>query len=217
MPRITDIIMFIFIIISLPEISLAVDKDIISVTIGEHRIPVTLLKKVSEDVVISAECVVPSDIDQIWSILTDYNNLGNIIPAVKDSRIIARNDKGIIVEQNGKSGFLIFRKSFSITYQVIEQEKKRIEFRAIKGDFKKFDGSWDVEIHEKGVLVHHDLEVKPDFYAPQWIMRLVTKKITIQSVENILKKCLTGEEKEPNSLPQNQRVSCELSMPTYRQ
>jgi len=193
MAPVAGVIQFILIFIFLPGLIPAADNEIISVTAGEYLIPVRLQKEVRKNVMISAECIVPSSLDEVWTVLTDYENMENIIPEVKESSIIEENEKGIIVVQRGKSGFLIFRKNFSITYQVTEQAKKRIEFRAVKGDFKKFNGSWDVEIHEKGVLVHHELEVIPDFYAPLWITRLVTKKMTIQSVENILKQCLTGD------------------------
>ena len=195
MPRIIYFLLPLFILIFSSAIILALDKEDASVTIGEKQIQVTLLKEVNDVVVIYAECVVPSELDHVWSILTDYENLKNMVPAVKESRIIEKNDNEIIVEQKGRSGFFIFRKNFSITYQVIEKNNNLIEFRAVKGDFQKFDGSWKIAPHKKGVLVHHVLEVKPNFYTPLWVMRLITKKMIMQSVENILKKCLSEEKK----------------------
>ena len=81
----------------------------------------------------------------IWSVLTDYDNLHRFIPNLEHSRVLWRREDQVGVEQVGTQMFCGLRFSARVTLELTEHAKEaRLPFRMIQGDFRCFEGEWQV-------------------------------------------------------------------------
>ncbi len=85
------------------------------------------------------------EFDYLWSALTNYNQLSEFIPNLLSSRLISRVDNQVQLKQVGSQEFLGFNFSAEVWIKLIEEKSKgRLLFSLIKGDFRKFEGSWQI-------------------------------------------------------------------------
>ena len=147
-----------------------------------------------ETSMIRAECVIPRSQRLVWDVLSDYDNLANIVPALSSSRIVGGDQKGKILHQEGRTGIWFFKRDFSVTFRVKEVPMSYIGFSAFEGDFSVFKGSWQVAERDEGTWVSHKVEIEPDFFVPKWALRRMARKLMIETIENVINHCLAMED-----------------------
>lgn len=99
---------------------------------------------------ITAKIQLPSEIEKVWKILTDYEALSDFIPNLAKSRLLKHPSSGIRLEQVGTQKFLGFNFCARVVLDLIEHFPKEISFRMVEGDFKDFYGSWLLEPYGQG-------------------------------------------------------------------
>ncbi len=114
---------------------------------------------------------------KVWDMLTDYNNHKNYIPKMVDSRLISDNGVEAVMVETGRTRIFIFQKTVSITAKIRGEYLKHLYFQQITGDFKVYHGAWTLEEyrHGQGTFLTYKSEVKPDFFAPQFVIKFVQK------------------------------------------
>lgn len=139
---------------------------------------------------IAGELSVPGvTVEDVWSILTDYNRLSIHVPNLKESRIVRENNRnysgkksqpgdGVYecqLYQVGAQKIIGFDFSASVTMDMTERilsastsNARKIYFKCADSQFfSTFDGSWTVQEQqnpttgEKEVLCSYDVLVKP--------------------------------------------------------
>lgn len=150
---------------------------------------------------IAGELSVPGvTVDDVWSILTDYNRLSIHVPNLKESRIVKENNRGesrspgdgsykCQLYQVGAQKIIGFDFSASVTMDMTEQllsastsNARKIHFKCADSQFfSAFDGSWTVQEQknpvtgEAEVLCSYDVLVKPKGPVPvaalEWRIR----------------------------------------------
>ncbi|HZP85718.1 MAG TPA: SRPBCC family protein [Burkholderiales bacterium] len=105
-----------------------------------------------EGVVLEASAWLHASVQQVWSVLTDYERYPQFVPDLTESRVIARNGKTITLEQRGQAGFIFFHYPIEVQLEVVEQPPERVTSHAISGNFKRMDGLY--ELRPEGDLVH---------------------------------------------------------------
>ncbi len=113
----------------------------------------------------------------VWRMLTDYGNLHNTMPKVVRSELVEELGKCKIIDQTGRSGILFIERSVHFRLQVDEEFPTRLHFRQLEGDFKVYEGEWFLEPAgngtAEGTLVTYRADVKPDFFAPPFLVSFV--------------------------------------------
>jgi hypothetical protein len=121
---------------------------------------------------IAGEITVPAPIDDVWSILTDYDRLSIHVPNLIESKIIQRQSAGkggdgnfrCRLFQRGAQKIVGFDFSASVTMDMMEQivtaantpsggqngiflpQDRRINFKCVDSQFfSEFDGAWNVK------------------------------------------------------------------------
>jgi carbon monoxide dehydrogenase subunit G len=113
-----------------------------------------------------------------WEVLTDYDHLAEFIPDIRSSRIVQRNPDGLLVEQKGEFGFFFFRQPIEVTMAVSEQPPRRIFARAVAGNMKDMEGSYELQATEAGVRLGYSGRFVPGFFVPPLIgMPLVRRSL----------------------------------------
>jgi len=125
----------------------------------------------------SGNVFIESDPSIVWQMLTDYNHLSETMPKVVSSHLLEDNGQRKIIVQSGKSGIFIFEKTVHFTLKVEEVFPEHLWFSQIGGDFQVYEGEWRLEAVDgrngPGTLLTYQAEIKPDFFAPQFLVSFV--------------------------------------------
>lgn len=108
---------------------------------------------------ISASILVNGDIDQVWSILTDYERLSIHVPnLVQSYRLPSPTKDGIRLFQEGAQKIIGFTFRASLTMDMIEEaedesramRERCLSFKLVDSAmFSSFDGSWMLKYHSR--------------------------------------------------------------------
>ena len=82
-----------------------------------------------------------------------------------------------MIFQTARSRIFIFQKTVNLTVKIHGEYLKNLFFQQITGDFKVYHGEWSLEEyqHGQGTFVTYNAEVKPDFFAPRFVVNYVQK------------------------------------------
>ena len=97
----------------------------------------------------------------IWSVLTDYDHLDRFIPNLASSRQLWRRGNQVALEQVGTQQFCGLRFSARVQLELNEEpEQGRLAFRMLEGDFRCFQGIWQVGADATSTWLLYDLTVQ---------------------------------------------------------
>jgi len=95
---------------------------------------------------LAAQLTTSSSFDSLWNVLTDYDRLNQYIPNLLSSKKIYQKNNNIPLKQVGAQDFLGMKFSAEVTIDLFEdKELGLLKFNLIKGDFRKFEGSWKIQ------------------------------------------------------------------------
>ena len=96
-----------------------------------------------------------------WSVLTDYDHIPAFVSSMRSSRIKARGDGYLLVEQESLARMLWFQRRLDVLLKVREEPPHRIAFDDVsKASFERYEGSWTLQDTPGGREVIYRLTVK---------------------------------------------------------
>lgn len=110
---------------------------------------------------LSARIQIPYSAEQIWQILTDYEQLADFIPNLSQSRRLSEANGKTRIEQVGAQSFLKLKFCARVVLDMVEQFPNALNFQMVEGDFKEFFGSWRLQPAEQGTTLEYTLTVLP--------------------------------------------------------
>ena len=104
---------------------------------------------------VGSEMCIRDSFDSLWNVLTDYDRLNLYIPNLLSSKKIYQNKNNVHLKQVGAQDFLGMKFSAEVTIDLFEdKELGLLKFNLIKGDFRRFEGSWKIQkIHYFMILL----------------------------------------------------------------
>ena len=129
-----------------------------------------------EFVVVSAIVDLPVERGIAWEVLSDYDHYAEFIPDMRVSRVIWRDEDGMVVEQKGEVRFLIFRQAIDATTAVVEMPQRRIVSRLISGNLKEMSGTYELYDAPLGVQLVHAGRLVPEFVLPPVIGMIAVRQ-----------------------------------------
>ncbi|MCP9886509.1 SRPBCC family protein [Cyanobium sp. ATX 6A2] len=101
------------------------------------------------------------DPERIWSVLTDYGNLDRFIPNLVSSRQLWRRGNRVALEQVGSQQFCGLRFSARVELELEEDpDAGELRFQMLRGDFRRFEGTWRVDRDEISTRLLYELTVQ---------------------------------------------------------
>ena len=95
---------------------------------------------------LAAQLTTSASFDSLWNVLTDYDRLNLYIPNLLSSKKIYQKNNNVHLKQVGAQDFLGIKFSAEVTIDLFEnKELGLLKFSLIKGDFRKFEGSWKIQ------------------------------------------------------------------------
>ena len=135
---------------------------------------------------LAAQLTNSASFDSLWSVLTDYDRLNLYIPNLLSSKKIYQKNNNVHLQQVGAQDFLGMKFSAEVTIDLFEnKELGLLKFNLIKGDFRKFEGSWkiqNIKNTSKNSLIY-DLTVQ----GCQWMpIGIIEKRLKKDLSENLI-------------------------------
>ena len=135
---------------------------------------------------LAAQLTTSATFDSLWNVLTDYDRLNLYIPNLLSSKKIYKKNNNVHLKQVGAQDFLGMKFSAEVTIDLFEErELGLLKFSLIKGDFRKFEGSWRIQKIKdtsKNSLIY-DLTVQ----GCQWMpIGMIEKRLKKDLSENLL-------------------------------
>ena len=135
---------------------------------------------------LAAQLTTNSSLDALWKVLTDYDRLNIFIPNLLSSKQIYKNQNNIHVKQVGAQDFLGLKFSAEVILDLYEEKDLGlIKFKLMKGDFRRFEGSWKIKKinnTNKNSLIY-DLTVQ----GCQWMpIKMIEKRLKRDLSENLI-------------------------------
>ncbi len=94
---------------------------------------------------LAAHLTTSIELGYLWKVLTSYDKLSEFIPNLQSSEVLSREGTQIQLKQVGSQEFLGFNFSAEVLIKLVEDKKNWIlSFSLIKGDFRRFEGSWKI-------------------------------------------------------------------------
>ncbi len=95
---------------------------------------------------LAAQLTTSASFESLWSVLTDYDRLNLYIPNLLSSKKIFQKENNVHLKQVGAQDFLGMKFSAEVTIDLFEdKDLGLLKFNLIKGDFRKFEGSWKIQ------------------------------------------------------------------------
>lgn len=131
---------------------------------------------------ITAKIWIPRPVEQVWQILTRYNELAEFIPNLTQSRQIEHPEGGIRIEQTGSEALLRVKFCARVVLDMVEQFPNQIDFEMVEGDFKQFCGSWTLQPIKGGTDLAYSVSILPPRIMPA---NLIERKLRSGLVANL--------------------------------
>lgn len=108
---------------------------------------------------ITANTIIEGSVEDVWSILTDYDNLSTHIPnLVQSNKVPTSYPSGITLFQEGAQKIMGFDFSASLTMnmdEVYDERERRILFKLVDSFmFSQFDGDWSIKLYSRTKVVN---------------------------------------------------------------
>ena len=101
------------------------------------------------------------DPDWVWTVLTDYAQLSSFIPNLQTSRLLWRRANVVGLEQEGAQSFMGLRFKARVQLELTEHlQERRLSFVMTKGDFRRFEGVWQIGQNAAGTSLLYELTVQ---------------------------------------------------------
>ena len=91
---------------------------------------------------IHASAVLNADAATAWRVLTDYDRYPEFIPDLRESRVVARRDPIVTVEQSGDAALWQFKFPLHITFEIRESPPNGLQSRAVAGSLRSLLSSY---------------------------------------------------------------------------
>ena len=135
---------------------------------------------------LAAQLTTSASLESLWNVLTDYDRLNLYIPNLLSSKKIYQKNNNVQLKQVGAQDFLGMKFSAEVTIDLFEnKELGLLKFNLIKGDFRKFEGSWkiqNIKNTSKNSLIY-DLTVQ----GCQWMpIGMIEKRLKKDLSENLI-------------------------------
>ena len=135
---------------------------------------------------LAAQLTTSASFDSLWNVLTDYDRLNVYIPNLLSSKKLSQNKNNVKLKQVGAQDFLGMKFSAEVIIDLFEyRELGLLKFTLIKGDFRKFEGSWKIQkikSTSNNSLIY-DLTVQ----GCQWMpIGMIEKRLKVDLSENLI-------------------------------
>ena len=125
-----------------------------------------------------------------WDVLTDYERYPRFIASMRRSKIVSRSPEGLVVEQQGRFGFLFISQDVNVHLLVSESHKTIVEAHAVDGDFRVMDGRYELTPLGNHVRLSYSGRLLPNFTLPPIFGLSIVRHILFRNFKEMVDEIL---------------------------
>jgi ribosome-associated toxin RatA of RatAB toxin-antitoxin module len=111
---------------------------------------------------IHVEMRIPYAIEQVWQLITNYDNLADLIPNLTHCRQLGQTETSKHLEFVGSCRILNVWFSMRLVLAAIEFPPYEIDTQLIEGDLRSYRGRWQLEpMHDGSTVLSYTAEIVP--------------------------------------------------------
>ncbi|XP_074566609.1 uncharacterized protein LOC141823247 [Curcuma longa] len=108
---------------------------------------------------VMASVTIKAPVQEVWSVLTAYETLPEIVPNLAISKILYRDKNKVRILQEGCKGLLYMVLHARVVLDLCEDYEHKIKFEQVEGDFDSFRGNWILEqLGDQHTLLKYTVE-----------------------------------------------------------
>lgn len=168
--------------------------DILVVLPEEAELEICTQKLHGRHRCLTASILVPCSVERLWQVLTDYDNLAEVVPNLTLSRRIGTSESGTLLEQVGTQCFLNIKFCARVVLNMVEQFPTHLGFEMVEGDFKLFKGAWKLEAKDEAegiTRLIYELMICPPRAVPTLLIERHLRRDLTQNLQAIRQHAMT--------------------------
>jgi hypothetical protein len=118
--------------------------------------------------------LIQAPVEAIWDVIYSCENAFIFLDGLKLCEVLEQTSEYTITRQVVKKGWLIPRQDYS--FRTLREPFKHAEFELVEGNLEVMEGSWEFIVMPQGVVVIHEIRIKPEVPAPRFVVRRLMKK-----------------------------------------
>ena len=134
---------------------------------------------------VTARFDVPQRAAVVLAVLSDYERIPRFMPEVRKSVVLERAPGRLLVEQEAVSRFMMFSKTVHLLLEVTENGDSLQFVDRCGTSFKTYAGTWRVDQKEGGSVVTYQLDARPAFDVPEFMLKRLLKRDAGQMIERL--------------------------------
>ncbi len=129
---------------------------------------------------VRVQALMYSELQEIWDFIASCDSVFLYLPGVRSCELLKveyeENSDTTTLRQRVKKSWVLPTLEYIIV--VRRQPPSRIDFKLLEGDLKNMEGGWRFETlaGEPGVVVTHEIRIRPKFPVPRWLLRRSMRK-----------------------------------------
>ena len=125
-----------------------------------------------------------------WDVLTDYEHYPRFIASMRRSKIVSRSPQGLMVEQQGRFGFLFISQDVNVHLLVSESPKTIVEAHVVDGDLRVMDGRYELIPVGSHVRLSYSGRLVPNFTLPPIFGLSIVRHILFRNFKEMVDEIL---------------------------
>lgn len=122
-----------------------------------------------EQIIVKATFTVPAAPQQVWAVLTDFDNISNFISSIQSSKVVGRSGDDIHVSQHAIEKYAFLTISLESVRKINLTPFKKIHERMISGSMRKMEETTQLLPEGNHTRIVYHAEIIPDV----WILRFI--------------------------------------------
>jgi carbon monoxide dehydrogenase subunit G len=146
------------------------------VAVGAEPPPRVTVTETHGRYTVAARFTVPQRAEAVIAVLTDYEQIPEIMPDVRSSTILERGGDRAVVEQEAVARFLMFSRRVHLVLEV-QEAGMTIRFRDRCGtSFRHYAGAWTLVEQARQTTITYELTAAPSFDVPEFLLKRLLKR-----------------------------------------
>jgi hypothetical protein len=113
-------------------------------------------------------------VKRIWEVIYSCENAFIFLDGLKLCEVLEDNGVVTLTRQVVDRGWLVPKQDY--TFRTLRETFKHVEIKRTEGNPKVMEGSWDFITMPQGVVVIHEIRIKPDMPAPDFLVRKMMRR-----------------------------------------
>lgn len=118
---------------------------------------------------VRVEVLVQAPAQAVWKVIGNCEKARRYLVGMESCEVLLDQPDRAVTHHVVDPGFLLPKMDY--TFETIRRPYSDMQFELVEGTFKKMDGYWRLKSTEDGLVVEHELRIRPKMPVPNWVVR----------------------------------------------